>query len=486
MSLCSHAQVPAAGTTVVGMHTMDFAFCSAAPLCAPVRTPCRATRRRAPPRLAANGSRSRPSSVAKRARGATACRVAAAAAAALLATGAVGDFVHPAPSQALGLAPTPINPYARRRAARAYEDYVQRLESRMEVLPLGDLKQVVSSGGGGPSVKYRIAGLAAFIASSISVLVVHPLDSVKTRLQAGASGNLLLGGLYKGVLGNLLKEAPNAAIYLGVYEIIKGALMSTALTPLFRDLPLLTFLLAGALGDAVGSVVRVPAEVVNKRLQLGLSDSFMGAMREIFGTASGRASLQSAWGSVLLRDVPFGGIQIMLYELGKSWLIAHMAALPHWLPTTGLPADIMVGSIVGAFTAFITTPADVLVTRIALASGGEGGLAKAGVMYHFRVLMRTQGPMGLFSGSVQRAAYYLVMSALFFGLYELTSHYASHPAQIVTAVHAAQHMAAAQLAAIAESVARGLGTAPSENWSAALYVMIEQLPVVMSFLSLQP
>jgi len=39
-------------------------------------------------------------------------------------------------------------------------------------------------------------------------------------------------------------------------------------------------LVAGALGDAVGSVVRVPAELVNKRPQCGLNDTIDGAIRD--------------------------------------------------------------------------------------------------------------------------------------------------------------------------------------------------------------
>lgn len=358
------------------------------------------------------------------------------------------DVRHPPPADALGLAPTPINPYAKRRADKAYKEYVQRLETKFEQLPIGDLKRVVETGGGGLSISYRIAGLSAFLSATLAILVVHPIDSVKTRLQVGASDEDLFEGLYKGVLANILREAPNASIYLGVYEIIKGALMSTPLTSIFRDLPLLTFLLAGALGDAVGSIVRVPAEVVNKRLQLALSPNFLSASVDIFASSSGRASLWNAWGSVLLRDVPFGGIQIMLYELGKNLMHQHAASLPAFIPSSGLPADILIGSIAGAFTAFVTTPADVLVTRIAIASGAaegsesESSARRLGVMEHANAVMKSQGPFGFFSGALQRGSYYLVMSALFFGLYETISQAVLHPANISNAINALQALIA--------------------------------------------
>lgn len=418
---------------------------------------------------------------------------AALAAALILMGGTLTQLDPPQPAAAAGLAPTSINPYARRSAEKAYQKYYQQLESHMETLPLGDLKKVVQSGGGGMNVSYRIAGFAAFIAATISVLVVHPLDSIKTRIQAGSG--MSFHGLYRGVFGNILKEAPNAAIYLGVYEIIKTNLMSNS--EFFHDLPLLTFLIAGALGDAVGSIVRVPAEVINKKLQLGMSKDFGGALKEIFLQSSGRASLWNAWGSVLLRDVPFGGIQIMLYELGKDLLQRNISAIPAFIPSSGLPADILVGSIVGAFTAFITTPADVLVTRIAMASGKndssvaeeeeEAILVKArnnnSAWGHVEAICKTEGIAGFFSGSIQRAAYYFVLSALFFGLYESTSRLAQQPAYSLHQVELVRDQVLAIMENSATVFGPGVLGIPPQYLTAMFLFLIHEVPVLISILA---
>lgn len=455
------------------MNASNAAFCAPLPTLSHPRT------RRPRPRVLACCEHASQTRLARRA--------AAAAAAVLVVATSIGDLPSQPPCvDAMGLAPTPINPYAKRRADKAYKEYLQILEERMEELPLGDLKKVVQEGGGGLSVGYRVAGFAAFVAATISVIVVHPIDSVKTRLQAGTTdAHQLFSGVYRGVFGNVLKEAPNAAIYLGVYEVIKTGLMATPATSFFRDLPLLTFLIAGALGDAVGSVVRVPAEVINKRLQLGLSSDFLGALRDIFASSSGLSSLREAWGSVLLRDVPFGGIQIMLYELGKQLVDTHAASLPAILPTQGLASDIMVGSIVGAFTAFITTPADVLVTRISLASGADEDTPRMGPMAHLRALWTKSGLAGLFAGSTQRAAYYFVMSALFFGLYEKTSHLASHPALVSGVLANARDLAGAQVTHAMELFTPGVVLLPPETWSAAMYIVLHEIPLLLSLLTIQ-
>merc|ERR1719217_2042438 len=113
--------------------------------------------------------------------------------------------------------------------------------------------------------------VAAFAASCVSTLVMHPLDTLKTREVAGVEGGP--GGadagssiqrgdgrkpppqeeegwslegylsLYQGLAGALLKEGPPSAVYLGVYEAVKSNLLAT---PNFSPYPLLVYLIAGA------------------------------------------------------------------------------------------------------------------------------------------------------------------------------------------------------------------------------------------------
>lgn len=65
-----------------------------------------------------------------------------------------------------------------------------------------------------------------------------------------------LSQLYTGLSANLLKEVPPSAVYLGVYELIKLTLSSS---PTFlADSPLLVYLIAGAAGEGIGSIIRAP------------------------------------------------------------------------------------------------------------------------------------------------------------------------------------------------------------------------------------
>jgi hypothetical protein len=165
--------------------------------------------------------------------------------------------------------------------------------------------------------------LSAFVGSIASTLVMHPVDTIKTRLQVKRADddddeiNFNIMSLYEGLSGNILKEGPPSALYLGVYESVKYSLL-----PLFGlQYRLLIYLAAGAAGEIVGSIVRAPAEAIKSTIQSGIAPSFMDATAQIFGTAESRKNVVRAWSSSVWRDVPFGAIQLAIFELTKTYIL---------------------------------------------------------------------------------------------------------------------------------------------------------------------
>jgi Mitochondrial carrier protein len=226
--------------------------------------------------------------------------------------------------------------------------------------------------------------------------------------------------LYKGVVSNVLKEAPNAAIYLGCYELFKRALLTV---PFFAATPLLAFCLAGMAGDAVGSVVRVPAEIVNKKLQLGLARDWRAAVRASFLTPSGLEGTLASWKAVALRDVPYGGIQIALYEALRPALRAALGA-------AGTPVDVAAGAAAGLVAAVVTTPADVLVTRMS-AQNPQCYLETRAFMSPLatarRMAREPDGLRALWAGAAERGLYYAPLIGVFFAAYEAAKFAILHP-----------------------------------------------------------
>ena len=96
--------------------------------------------------------------------------------------------------------------------------------------------------------------------------------------------------LYDGLAPNLLKEGPPLALYLGIYEALKTALLAT---DALREQPVLCYLIAGAVGELIGSVVRVPAEAVKSTRQADGTVTMADAMETSFGSERARSNLVS-------------------------------------------------------------------------------------------------------------------------------------------------------------------------------------------------
>jgi solute carrier family 25, member 39/40 len=144
-----------------------------------------------------------------------------------------------------------------------------------------------------------------------------------------------------------------------------------------------------------------------------------------------------SWEAVLWRDVPYGGLQIALYEFGRQYVMTH-PDFPLLRP--GLAADVVVGSFAGMIAAILTTPADVLVTRLSV-QNPQSYLETRRYMSVWSTVQRIvndEGIGGLFAGYLQRGIYYAPLIGLFFSLYEVTTHAVSNPHEIIVLLMAWQ------------------------------------------------
>ena len=126
----------------------------------------------------------------------------------------------------------------------------------------------------------------------------------------------------------------------------------------------LTYLISGSIGELAACTVRVPMEVVKQRAQAVVGLSSYSALKEILSAQreSVLAGLYRGFGITAMRDVPYTMIQFALYEElkrvqgrrnGKNKVTPGEAAV--------------CGSVAGAIAGGVTTPLDVLKTRIMLA-----------------------------------------------------------------------------------------------------------------------
>jgi len=271
------------------------------------------------------------------------------------------------------------------------------------------------------------AYLAAFGASLGATLIMHPVDTLKTRLVArskdpehsdGDAPMLSLEelpSLYDGLVGNLAKEGPSSALYLGVYETVRAQLL---ITPVGSNL-LLVYLLAGGAGELVGSVVRAPAEAVKSRLQSGLDSSPVESVQQVFGD-QGRERIFRAWSASCFRDVPAGAIQIAIFEFAKV-VIVDRPSIATGIDVNSLAFEALLGAAAGGFAAFLTTPADVVTTQIITSASsshrGTGGNDDPSVLDRFIQNYEEGGIDALFLGWKERTAYWTPAIGLFLSFY---------------------------------------------------------------------
>jgi solute carrier family 25 S-adenosylmethionine transporter 26 len=171
------------------------------------------------------------------------------------------------------------------------------------------------------------------------------------------NGGGLYDDLYEGLTGNLWKEVPPSAVYLGVYETVKYALAGKV-APMYL---LFVYLIAGAAGETVGSVIRAPAEAVKSLVQSKAKNNAWEACQSVFGTPEGRANVVRAWSSSITRDVPFGAIQLAVFEVIKAYILNNPNIE---FDSSTLMSEAIIGAFAGGLGAFLTNPADVVTTRI--------------------------------------------------------------------------------------------------------------------------
>lgn len=248
--------------------------------------------------------------------------------------------------------------------------------------------------------------LSGAVAGTTVDLILYPLDTVKTRLQATAGAKLSVEtfqGLFNGVAPAIAASAPCAAVFFGAYDSFKRVLTDK----LPDDYASVAHAGAAAGADLAQSVVRVPFEVVKQRVQAGVDASGRAALASVMKT-QGPRGLYRGWGALAMRDLPFDIIEFPLYEWFKSeWTKAKGEKLAPWQGS-------LCGSVAGGIAAGLTTPLDVVKTRLMTQSPGQ----YAGIGSCLQSILKEEGAGALFAGAGPRMTSIAFGGAIFFGAYE--------------------------------------------------------------------
>lgn len=265
--------------------------------------------------------------------------------------------------------------------------------------------------------------VAGGLAGTSVDLALFPIDTLKTRLQS-PHGFLAAGGfrgVYRGVMAAAAGSSPGAALFFGTYETMKPQIAKLQNKYLGDAAsPALTHMVAASIGEAAACMVRVPTEVVKSKMQTNAagSSTLTSTLKLVLSEKDGRAFASSVFGGLyrgygmtLLREVPFAFIQFPLYErLKVEWGKAQGHETSPWQAAA-------CGSVSGGIAAGLTTPLDVVKTRLMLGSDKNGVPYKGGRDVVQR-LINEEGSAVLLSGIQPRVMWISIGGFVFFGAYE--------------------------------------------------------------------
>lgn len=254
------------------------------------------------------------------------------------------------------------------------------------------------------------------VAGAFGATIVYPIDMVKTRMQNQRStvvGQLLYQnsidcarkifrnegflGFYRGLGPQLIGVAPEKAIKLTVNDIIRAA----AMDPETGRITLGWELLAGGMAGGCQVVFTNPLEIVKIRLQI------QGEAAKVEGAVSkgavhiirqlGVLGLYRGASACLLRDIPFSAIYFPAYSHLKKDVFheGYNGKQLSFLETLGSAA------IAGMPAAYLTTPADVVKTRLQV-EAKKGQTHYRGLQDAFVKIYREEGFRALFKGGLAR------------------------------------------------------------------------------------
>ncbi|KAL1211150.1 putative S-adenosylmethionine carrier 2 [Cardamine amara subsp. amara] len=257
------------------------------------------------------------------------------------------------------------------------------------------------------------SALAGGLASALSTSLMHPIDTIKTRVQASTLSfpeviaklpEIGVRGVYKGSIPAILGQFSSHGLRTGIFEASKLVLINFA--PNLPEIQVQS--IASFCSTLLGTAVRIPCEVLKQRLQAGM---FNNVGEAIVGTwkQDGPRGFFRGTGATLCREVPLYVVGMGLYAESKKMVAQVLGReLEAW-------ETIAVGAVSGGIAAVVTTPFDVMKTRMMTATPGRPiSMSMVAIS-----ILRHEGPLGLFKGAVPRFFWVAPLGAMNFAGYEL-------------------------------------------------------------------
>jgi solute carrier family 25 (mitochondrial iron transporter), member 28/37 len=217
----------------------------------------------------------------------------------------------------------------------------------------------------------RISFMHHMLAGSLAGLAEHiamfPVDTVKTNLQCDRCGAIIspiqtwecamriirnegVFRLWRGVTATFAGCLPAHAAYFTVYETNKKLLGADR-----EGHHPIKAALTGASAAVAHDVFMAPFDTIKQRMQLGYYKNILHCMKTVMRT-EGFGAFYLAFPATLLMNIPYGGVMMSVNESCKTFLNPS--------GEYNFSSSMIAGSLAGSVAAAVTTPLDVIKTRL--------------------------------------------------------------------------------------------------------------------------
>jgi hypothetical protein len=266
---------------------------------------------------------------------------------------------------------------------------------------------------------------ARFIASSVACAIAEsltlPTDVAKTRLQVqnNAAKGVQYSGMFdclkktaksegltacwKGLQPALLRQVCYGSLSLVLYEPIRKQICGNSPEPTFFQR-----LLAGGSAGAISISIFNPTEVIKTQIQTASTSK---TMRSVVQNVYSQGGILAFWSGIqpnIARTFLVNAAELGTYDEAKTRIVPYTGdnALAH----------ISASGIAGVTSALISTPADVIKTRLMDTAGASTN--RPGVIGTFVSTMREEGPGAFYKGFVPIVVRKVLWCTAFFVSYE--------------------------------------------------------------------
>lgn len=267
--------------------------------------------------------------------------------------------------------------------------------------------------------------IAGWISGAVGLVVGHPLDTIKVRLQTQSVYRGICDcvvktythegfrGFLKGMSFPVLSVALSNAVVFGSYSNALDYLTPSR----HSSSPLTAVFMAGCFSGLTQLFVTAPIDLVKVRLQNQMEgrpggNKYRGpthCVAVILREDGVRGLFRGMW-ALALRDVPCYGLYFLPYEL-----ICRMLTEKGKQP--GNSTVLVAGGVAGVVTWACATPMDVVKARLQMSGGG--GRVYSGVLHCITVSVREEGVRVFFKGLILNSVRAFPVNAVTFLSFEM-------------------------------------------------------------------